>query len=67
MGDVHIMGWGSFGTDFGYVNIVGGLGQRLGMLIFGGQCGRGFGTDIGYVNIVEPGKGRGVGDRHWGC
>ena len=30
-----------------------GLGQRLGMLIFGG----GGGTDVGYVNIVWPGKG----------
>ena len=58
-------GWGSFGTNIGYVNIVGGrgLGQSLGMLIFGGPCG-GFGTDIGYVNIVGKGKGWGtdVGD-----
>ena len=32
-------GWGSFGTNIGYVNIVGGrgLGQSLGMLIFGGS------------------------------
>ena len=37
---------------------VGGLGQRLGMLIFVG----GLGTDIGYVNIV--GQGRGSGDRY---
>ena len=53
-------GWGSFGTNIGYVNIVGGLGQSLGMLIFGGPCG-GFWTDIGYVNIVGPGKGKGGG------
>ena len=55
-------GWGSFGTNIGYVNIVGGrgLGQSLGMLIFGGPCG-GFGTDIGNVNIVGPGKGKGWG------
>ena len=56
-------GWGSFGTNIGYVNIVGGRGlvQSLGMLIFGGPCG-GFGTDIGYVNIVGPGKGKGWGE-----
>ena len=57
---------------------VGGLGQRLGMLIFVG----GLGTDIGYVNIVGQGRGlgtdirdyifsegwfsaEGIGDRHW--
>ena len=61
-------GWGSFGTNIGYVNIVGGRGPgaEFGMLIFGGAgggpCG-GFGTDIGYVNIVGPGKGKGQG---WG-
>ena len=32
-------GWGSFATNIGYVNIVGvgGLGQSLGMIIFGGS------------------------------
>ena len=60
-------GWGSFGTNIGYVYIVGGRGPgaEFGMLIFGGgggPCG-GFGTDIGYVNIVRPGKGKGQG---WG-
>ena len=58
-------GWGIFGTNIGYVNIVGGRGPgaEFGMLIFGGgPCG-GFGTDIGYVNIVGPGKGKGQG---WG-
>ena len=58
-------GWGSFGTNIGYVNIVGGRGPgaEFGMLIFGGgPCG-GFWTHIGYVNIVGPGKGKGQG---WG-
>ena len=32
-------GWGSFGTNIGYVNIVGGRGPgaEFGMLIFGGS------------------------------
>ena len=63
-------GWGSFGTNIGYVNIVGGRGPgaEVGDVNIWGSVW-GFGTDIGYVNIVGPGKGKGggLGDRHWGC
>ena len=41
-----------------YCRGLGGLGQRLGMLTFGGVRVRGgLGTDIGHVNIVGPGVG----------
>ena len=52
-------GWGSFGTNIGYVNIVGGRGlvQSLGMLIFGGPCG-GLGQISGMLILWGQGKGR---------
>ena len=55
-------GWGSFGTNIGYVNIVGGRGPgaEVGDVNIWGSVW-GFGTDIGYVNIVGPGKGKGGG------
>ena len=46
-----LWGWGSFGTDIGYVNIVGG---------------RGPGTEFGDVNIVGAREGEGVGGQTLG-
>ena len=61
-------GWGSFGTDIGCVNVVGGRGPgaKFGDVnIWGSVWGV---WDRYRVNIVGPGKGNGgLGDRHWGC
>ena len=54
-------GWGSFGTNIGYVNIVGdrGPGAEFGMLIFRGVRVGGLGQISGMLILWGQGRGRG--------
>ena len=63
-------GWGSFATNIGYVNIVGGRGPGAEFgddNIWGVRVG-GLGLISGMLILWGQGRGRArVGDRHWGC
>ena len=62
-------GWGSFGTNIGYVNIVGGRGpgaEFVDVNIWGVRVGD-LGQISGMLILWGQGRGGGLGDRHWGC
>ena len=65
-------GWGSFGTDIGHVNIVGGRGPGA---EFGDVSICGVRVTVGCLGQISGmlifwgqgrGRGQGLGDRHWG-